>query len=99
MSETPSSTGPGFLLELEEVLRGRRTASPDGSYTARLLAGGVDAIGAKVREEAGELVDAAGGDGDVVHEAADLLYHALVLLVHAGVPLGDVLDELERRRR
>jgi phosphoribosyl-ATP pyrophosphohydrolase len=64
-----------------------------------LLAGGVAKIGGKVTEEAGELVQAAAGESDdrVVSEAADLVYHMLVLLAFRGVPLARVEDELARR--
>lgn len=64
-----------------------------------LLTGGVAAIGAKVTEEAGELVQAAAAESRdrVVSEAADLLYHTLVLLVSRDVPLADVELELGRR--
>ena len=89
------------LGELERVIRDRRAQAPDASYTARLLDGGIAAIGAKIVEEAAELVAAArDGEGHdaTVHEAADLLYHVLVLLGHEDVALDDVLAELERRR-
>ena len=77
----------------------RKGGAPERSYTSRLLAGGVPAIGAKVTEEAGELVQAAAGEGDdrVVAEAADLVYHMLVLLAARDVPLARVEDELARR--
>lgn len=69
------------------------------SYTTKLLAGGPEAAGAKVTEEAAELVQAARGETDdrVVSEAADLLYHTLVLLACRNVPLARVEDELARR--
>lgn len=95
-----SSHRPGDVLEtLEGVIASRKGDSPDRSYTSRLLAGGVPAIGAKVTEEAGELVRAAAGETDdrVVSEAADLVYHMLVLLAVRDVPLARVGDELARR--
>ena len=95
-----SSRRPGDVLEtLEGVIASRKGGSPEGSYTSRLLAGGVPAIGAKVAEEAGELVRAAAGETDdrVVSEAADLVYHTLVLLAVRDVPLQRVGDELARR--
>ena len=63
------------------------------------MAGGMDKAAKKLGEEAVETVIAAvGGDhGAVVSESADLLYHWLVVLALAGVPLADVMDELERR--
>jgi phosphoribosyl-ATP pyrophosphohydrolase len=91
--------GDGFLRLLEDVIASRRGESADRSYTSRLLAGGVAATGAKVTEEADELVRAATGesDGRVVAEAADLVYHVLVLLACRGLSLDDVAAELARR--
>jgi len=87
------------LDRLYRVIDERRTSPKENSYTTRLLAGGVDAIGEKVLEEAGELVEAARlkETGEVVHEAADLVYHVWVLLAHAGVTLEDVRRELAKR--
>lgn len=95
-----SSRRVGEVLEaLEEVIASRRGESPDRSYTSRLLAGGVSLAGAKVAEEAGELVQAAAAEPTdrVVAEAADLLYHALVLLACRDVSLESVEAELARR--
>ena len=87
------------LESLERVVVSRRGEPADRSYTSRLLSGGVPAIGGKVTEEAGELVAAAAAESDerVVSEAADLLYHVLVLLAFRGLPLARVEDELARR--
>ena len=96
----PSMRRPGEILEnLERVIASRKGGDPDRSYTSRLLAGGVEASGAKVTEEAGELVRAAAGETDdrVVSEAADLVYHMLVLLAARDVPFSTVEDELGRR--
>jgi phosphoribosyl-ATP pyrophosphohydrolase len=90
----------GEVVEsLEGVIASRKRGDPDRSYTSRLLAGGVAASGAKVIEEAGELVAAAGGDSDerVVSEAADLVYHMLVLLAARDLAFAHVEDELARR--
>ena len=79
---------------------------PEGSYTARLLAGGVDAAGRKVTEEATEVLMAAKDDAAATTperraafagESADLLYHLLVLLAERDVAPSAVLDELRRR--
>ena len=80
------------LGELERVIDSRKGGSADRSYTSRLLAGGVAETGRKVTEEAGELVAAAGGETDarVVSEAADLVYHVLVLLACRGISLAEV---------
>lgn len=98
----PGVATPPFvaLSELYDTLLSRREAAPEGSYTARLLAGGPEAIGAKVTEEAGEVVEAAvSGDRDhTIYEAGDLLYHLLVLLVRLDIPLPEVWSELDRRK-
>lgn len=87
------------LAALSGVIRERRNADPEASYTARLLAGGPRRPAEKVTEEAGELSAAAlaGTDDEVVAEAADLFYHALVLLEARGLRLADVDEELARR--
>lgn len=87
------------LHALEGVIADRRDASPAASYTARLLAGGPRRAAEKVTEEAGELSAAtlAGSDDEVRAEAADLLYHALVLLAARGIGLDEVERELGRR--
>ncbi len=97
-----ADTGPLFLTltDLERTIGGRKKAPPESSYTARLLEGGVPAIGAKVEEEAAEVVEAA-ASGDVPHtvyEAGDVLYHLLVLLAQVDIPLSNVMAELERRK-
>jgi phosphoribosyl-AMP cyclohydrolase / phosphoribosyl-ATP pyrophosphohydrolase len=90
---------PFGLAALDVLVHERRSASPDTSYTARLLAGGPRRAAEKVTEEAGELSAAAlaGSDEEVVAEAADLAYHVLVLLASRGLDLGQVEDELARR--
>ncbi|MCZ7679558.1 MAG: phosphoribosyl-ATP diphosphatase [Sandaracinaceae bacterium] len=87
------------LPELEAVLEARRGAEAGRSYTRSLLEGGAERIGAKIREEAGELADAIAGETDerVVSEAADLLYHAMVGLLARGLSLRDVEHALATR--
>jgi len=89
------------LDDLARIIAERRGASAETSYTAKLLAGGVDRIGKKIGEEGAEFILAAKGGSkqEITHEAADLLYHALVLLESAGVPLTDIYAELDRRHR
>lgn len=90
----------GEVLEaLERVIAGRKGGDADRSYTARLLAGGPTKAGAKVTEEAEELVRAAESEADdrVVAEAADLIYHTLVLLACRDRSLTEVEAELARR--
>lgn len=88
-----------ILERLEAAIAARRNADPSSSYVASLNAKGLDAILKKVGEEATEAVIAAkGGDRHaIVHEMADLWFHCLVALAWHGVPLADVLAELERR--
>lgn len=91
-----------IFARLMQVIADRKREPSARSYTASLLAGGVEKIGAKVREEAAEVVEAAAetgpeGQAHFVHEAADLLFHLFVLLGYKDTPLEDVETELERR--
>ena len=94
------------LSRLAAVIDDRNRRRPADSYTTELFAGGVEVIGAKIGEEAAELVEAARVDDQrsdartrqhVIYEAADLLYHLLVLLATRDLTLGDVEAELARR--
>lgn len=90
------------LDQLERIIAARAAEPSEGSYTCRLLAGGVDAIGVKIIEEAAEVVEAAaesggGARGHFIHEAADVVYHLLVLMQHKNVSLADVEAELAGR--
>jgi phosphoribosyl-ATP pyrophosphohydrolase len=87
------------LARLEATIAQRLTASPETSYVAKLHAKGLAKIAQKVGEEATETVIAAlaGDDKELVGEAADLMFHLLVLLAEKGLPLADVLAELDRR--
>ena len=89
-----------FLLELEAVIRSRAAAAPQESYTARLLNAGVQRVAQKFGEESVELaLAAASGEPEAVRaEAADVIYHLLVLLEGSGVSLAEVVDELRSRR-
>ncbi len=89
------------LADLERTVAARADAAdPESSYTARLLAKGIDTVCKKVGEEATEVVIAAKGEehGQVVYESADLLYHLAVLWRAAGVSLEEVAAELASRR-
>ena len=99
--EEGQDPGGHLLSRLAGVIEARAAERPEGSYTARLLDGGIPAVSQKVGEEAVELVVAANAEDDarVEAEAADLLYHLLVLLKVRGVPLDAVLRELETRSR
>jgi phosphoribosyl-ATP pyrophosphohydrolase len=93
--DKPSDT----LARLEQVIRERAKASPSESYVASLSARGLPVIARKLGEEAVEAVVAAlvGEDEELIGEAADVLFHLLVLLAQKGIPLETVLAELERR--
>ncbi|MFL5403024.1 MAG: bifunctional phosphoribosyl-AMP cyclohydrolase/phosphoribosyl-ATP diphosphatase HisIE [Gemmatimonadales bacterium] len=98
-SATEEDPGGHVLTRLATTIAQRAAARPADSYTAQLLAGGVTKISQKVGEEAVEVVVAANSEDDerLASEAADLLYHLLVLLQARGVPLDTVWEELERR--
>ena len=88
------------LPALERTVAARAAEKPEGSYTAELLAD-PQRIGEKVREEAAEVADAAGGEPEdrVAAEAADVLYHLTVLLASRGLSLDHAFRELNGRRR
>ena len=87
------------LERLEAAIARRRGADPSTSYVASLNAQGLERILEKVAEESNETVIASksGERAAIVHEAADLWFHCLVLLAWHGIPVGEVLAELERR--
>ena len=87
------------LRRLEATIKQRLGASPDESYVARLASKGAEGIAKKLGEEATEAVIAglSGDEIDLTAEAADVLFHLLVLLGEKGVPLAEVLAELDRR--
>lgn len=90
---------PDALARLEATIAARRGADPAGSYVAKLHSRGLAKIAQKVGEEATETVIAAlaGDHAELVGEAADLLFHLLVLLGAKDVALAEVLAELDRR--
>ncbi len=87
------------LSDLETIVAERAKASPDKSWTAKLVAHGQQKAAKKLGEEAVETVIAAirNDRQNLVDESADLLYHLMVVLKIADIPLQDVLDELARR--
>ncbi|HYD23709.1 MAG TPA: phosphoribosyl-ATP diphosphatase [Croceibacterium sp.] len=87
------------LSRLELTIAERRTASPEDSYVAGLAARGLPAMARKLGEEGVEAAVAAlsGTREELVGEAADVLFHLLVLLAARDVPLAEVLAELDRR--
>lgn len=87
------------LARLEATIASRKGADPASSYVASLFAKGRPKIARKLGEEAVEAIVAALAEdkASLTGEAADILFHLLVLLVEADVPLADVMAELERR--
>jgi phosphoribosyl-ATP pyrophosphohydrolase len=94
-----SDTLGNALARLWATMEGRRGASPDASYTAKLLAAGPVAIARKLGEESLEaIIEAVKGDNAALtRESADLLYHLLVLWAAAGLSPDDIATELARR--
>lgn len=94
-----SNLPEGFLTYLEEYLRRRKDDPVEESYTARLMARGINKIAQKVGEEAVELIIEAKDNNDdlFLGEAADLVYHFLVLLMAKGYRLDDVVEVLRGR--
>ncbi len=90
-----------ILGELSQVIRDRKEKRPEGSYTTKLFAGGIDRIAKKVGEEAAEVIIAGKNQDrdELCRESADLLYHLLVLWEQIGVSPSRVGEELKRRRR
>jgi len=87
------------LNRLTETLAARRNADPSTSYTASLFAKGPDAILKKIGEESAELIMAA-KDGKrlhIVNEAADVVYHIMVLMAFFDMSVDDILQEMHRR--
>lgn len=90
-----------FLAELERIIDERRQNPRADSYVAQLVAAGDKRVAQKLGEEAVELALEAAGDDrkSQVDEAADLLFHLLVLLRVKGLRLADVADRLEERHK
>ncbi|MEM9636875.1 MAG: phosphoribosyl-ATP diphosphatase [Pseudomonadota bacterium] len=88
------------LQELFETIEARKSADPQSSWTAQLLSKGPEKCAEKFGEEAIEaIIEATKGDRErLTAEAADVLYHLLVMLAASGVTLDEVLRELQRRQ-
>lgn len=95
------SEGRDFLSQLQDLIHERKAQMPEGSYTTSLFKGGINKIAQKVGEEAVELLIEAKDDNEelFLNEAADLLYHLLVLLSAKGKDIGNVTHILEKRHR
>ncbi|MDR2472935.1 MAG: bifunctional phosphoribosyl-AMP cyclohydrolase/phosphoribosyl-ATP diphosphatase HisIE [Tannerella sp.] len=91
----------GFLQYLQDFITKRYKERPEGSYTTRLFAQGINRMAQKVGEEAVETVIEAtnGTDEGFIYEASDLLYHLIVLLTSKGHTLADLADELKKRHK
>lgn len=88
------------LDDLETIIASRKLADPESSWTAKLLSKGVDKCAEKFGEEAVEaIIGAVKGDKEgLTSEAADVLYHLMVMLAAAEVPLSDVMAVLDKRQ-
>ena len=93
--------GLGFLAKLENLIEERKTVDTDSSYTAKLLQGPLHKAAQKVGEEGVETALAAIAETDdgLVYEAADLIYHLMVLLAAKDVAFNDVISELQSRHK
>ncbi|MEQ4673788.1 bifunctional phosphoribosyl-AMP cyclohydrolase/phosphoribosyl-ATP diphosphatase HisIE [Providencia vermicola] len=97
----PAQSDWGFLFELETLLKERKTASPESSYTARLYASGTKRIAQKVGEEGVETALAAtvNDRAELTNEAADLMYHLMVLLQDQDLDLSAIIKRLKERHQ
>ena len=86
------------LEELITVVRQRKTSKVEESYTKKLLSDKNLSV-EKVKEEIAELIEAVEKKKNQVHEAADALYHLMVLLEANGIKIEDVIDELKKRQK
>ena len=86
------------LEELITAIRQRKTSKVEESYTKKLLSDKKLSI-EKVKEEIAELIEAVEENKKQVHEAADVLYHLMVLLEANGIKIEDVMDELKKRQK
>lgn len=93
--------GTEILNEVFKVIKDRRENPREDSYVSSLLGQGKERILEKVREESLELQKAVDGEDEeeIVHEAADTVFHVMVLLAAEGVELEEVMEELKRRRK
>lgn len=100
-SEKNTKANLDFLVGLEQVIESRKNNPSDDSYTSKLFSKGINKIAQKVGEEATELViESKDDNADLfVNEAADLLFHYLILLQAKGFKLQDVIAKLEARKK
>ena len=88
-----------MLENLIKTIRENKNKSEKKSYTASLLSGGLSKCIDKMEEEFDELKEALNDNSNIVHEAADTIYHLLVTLEAANIKFEDVLEELEKRKK
>jgi len=86
-----------FLEELVKIIRERKHSNPEKSYTSKLLNDKKMNV-TKLNEEVKELIEAIQKNDNQVHEAADVLYHLLVLLEGSEIKIEDVMKELKKRQ-
>ena len=91
--------GNDVLEALYQTIVSRKETKPEGSYTSYLFEKGIDKILKKCGEESSEVIIAAknNDNAETVLEISDLLYHIMVMMVNQGIPLEDVLAELDKR--
>ena len=96
-----TNTNPGFIFQVEQIIVDRKNNPTDESYTSSLFKKGINKIAQKVGEEAIELVIESKDNDDVLfkNEAADLLFHYMILLQAKGFSLQDISNVLEERHR
>lgn len=92
-----------FFDDLMRQIHRRASEMPEGSYTTQLIRGGVDRMGAKILEEAAEVVEAAAkstspDNRHLIYESCDLIYHLWVLLGSRGIHVDDLRGELASRQ-
>tara|TARA_B110001454_G_C12394422_1_gene298190 strand:- start:238 stop:543 length:306 start_codon:yes stop_codon:yes gene_type:complete len=87
------------LENLVKIIRDRKNKDYNKSYTSSLLSGGLSKCIDKLQEEFDELREALNNNSNIVHEAADTIYHLLVVLEAANIKFEDVLNELENRKK
>jgi len=89
------------IERLSDILKDRKESSDSSSYTSMLYSEGIQKIISKIKEESNELIEAALNDvkkdDAIIHEAADLLFHVMVLLAYMGIDPSEILRELEKR--
>ncbi len=88
-----------ILINLVKIIRDRKNKDEDKSYTSSLLSGGLSKCIDKMEEEFDELKEALNKNSNIIHEAADIIYHLLVTLEAADIKFEDVLRELENRKK